>query len=60
AESDTGGAADGGVGRGTARRTEERAGYHNETRARTLDTCVGPVTLQVPQTRDGSLSTEIF
>jgi len=41
-------------------RTEERAGYHNETRARTLHTRVGPVTLQVPQTRDGSLSTEIF
>ncbi|NMG17858.1 IS256 family transposase [Aromatoleum bremense] len=41
-------------------RTEERAGYRNGTRARTLYTRVGPVTLLVPQTRDGSFSTEIF
>ena len=41
-------------------RTEERAGYRNGTRLRTLYTRVGPVTLQVPQTRDGSFSTEIF
>ena len=41
-------------------RTEERAGYRNGTRARTLYTRVGPVTLQVPQTRDGSFSTDIF
>jgi len=41
-------------------RTEERAGYRNGTRVRTLYTRVGPVTLQVPQTRDGSFSTDIF
>jgi putative transposase len=41
-------------------RTEERAGYRNGTRARTLYTRVGPVTLLVPQTREGSFSTEIF
>ena len=41
-------------------RTEERAGYRNGTRARTLYTRVGPVTLLVPQTRDGSFSTELF
>ena len=32
----------------------------NGVRSRTLDTRVGPVTLQVPQTRDGSFSPEIF
>ena len=41
-------------------RSEERQGYRNGYRARTLYTRVGPVTLQVPQTRDGSFSTEIF
>lgn len=41
-------------------RTEERAGYRNGIRARTLYTRVGPVTLLVPQTREGSFSTEIF
>lgn len=41
-------------------RTEERAGYRNGYRPRTLFTRVGPVTLQVPQTRDGSFSTDIF
>jgi len=41
-------------------RTEERVGYRNGTRARTLYTRVGPVTLRVPQTRDGSFSTELF
>lgn len=41
-------------------RTEDRAGYRNGTRARTLYTRVGPVTLVVPQTRDGSFSTDIF
>jgi len=41
-------------------RTPERFGYRNGTRARTLYTRVGPVTLLVPQTRDGSFSTEIF
>ena len=41
-------------------RTEERQGYQNGYRLRTLYTRVGPVTLQVPQSRDGSFSPEIF
>lgn len=41
-------------------RNEDRQGYRNGYRARTLFTRVGQVTLQVPQTRDGSFSTEIF
>lgn len=41
-------------------RSEERQGYRNGYRTRTLFTRVGPVTLQVPQTRDGSFSTDIF
>ena len=41
-------------------RAEERVGYRNGTRARTLYTRVGPVTLRVPQTREGAFSTEIF
>lgn len=41
-------------------RSDERIGYRNGYRARQLYTRVGPVTLQVPQTRDGSFSTEIF
>ena len=41
-------------------RSEDRAGYRNGSRVRQLYTRVGPVQLQVPQTRDGSFSTEIF
>lgn len=41
-------------------RTEERQGYRNGYRTRTLYTRVGPVTLQVPQMRDGGFSTDIF
>ena len=41
-------------------RSDERQGYRNGYRPRTLYTRVGPVTLQVPQTRDGSFSTEMF
>ena len=41
-------------------RSEERQGYRNGYRARTLYTRVGLVTLQVPQTRSGEFSTEIF
>ncbi len=41
-------------------RSEDRAGYRNGTRTRTLYTRVGPVTLRVPQTREGGFSTEIF
>jgi putative transposase len=41
-------------------RSDERQGYRNGYRVRTLYTRIGPVTLQVPQTRDGSFSTDIF
>ena len=41
-------------------RNEDRTGYRNGHRARTLYTRVGPITLMVPQTRDGSFSTDIF
>ncbi len=41
-------------------RSEERLGYRNGYRVRQLYTRVGPIALQVPQTRDGSFSTEIF
>jgi len=41
-------------------RTEERAGYRNGYRERTLFSRVGPLHLRVPQTRDGSFSVEIF
>ena len=48
------------VGAQRHERSEARQGYRNGYRARTLYTRVGPVTLQVPQTRDGSFSTDIF
>ena len=41
-------------------RSDERVGYRNGYRPRQLYTRVGPVTLQVPQTRDSSFSTDIF
>jgi transposase-like protein len=41
-------------------RSEERQGYRNGSRVRTLYTRVGPVVLPVPQARDGSFSTDIF
>lgn len=41
-------------------RTNERHGYRNGTRERQLFTRVGPITLRVPQARDGGFSTEIF
>lgn len=41
-------------------RTDDRSGYRNGSRPRQLFTRVGPITLQVPQTRDGSFSTDIF
>lgn len=40
--------------------TEDRQGYRNGYRIRQLSTRVGRLTLRVPQTRDGSFSTEIF
>ena len=41
-------------------RSEERMGYRNGYRLRQLYTRVGPLTLRVPQLRNGSFSTEIF
>lgn len=41
-------------------RTGESRGYRNGTRERQLYTRVGPVTLRVPQARDGGFSTDIF
>ena len=42
-------------------RTEGRTGgYRNGTRERQLYTRVGPITLRVPQARDGGFSTDIF
>lgn len=41
-------------------RSEERAGYRNGYRERTLFTRVGALTLRVPQTRDGSFDTDVF
>ena len=41
-------------------RSDERIGYRNGYRPRQLYTRVGPFTLQVPQTRDGSFTTDIF
>lgn len=38
----------------------ERTGYRNGYRTRSLYTRVGPLTLRVPQTRDGSFSTDLF
>jgi len=41
-------------------RSELRSGYRNGYRVRNLYTRVGHLNLRVPQTRDGSFSTEIF
>lgn len=41
-------------------RSDERQGYRNGYRPRKLYTRVGTLTLQVPQTRDGQFSTDIF
>ena len=40
--------------------SSDRQGYRNGYRTRQLYTRVGKLTLRVPQTRDGSFSTEIF
>jgi transposase-like protein len=52
--------ADEAAGAGRYERSDERVAYRSGTRVRTLYTRVGPLTLQVPQLRDGSFSTEIF
>jgi transposase-like protein len=41
-------------------RNPERKDYRNGYRPRQLYTRVGPLTLQVPQTREGTFSTDIF
>lgn len=41
-------------------RSEEREGYRNGYRERQFSTRVGPFVLRVPQTRDGSFSSDIF
>jgi putative transposase len=41
-------------------RNEDRSAYRNGNRPRTLYTRVGPLTLQVPQFRDGRFNTDIF
>ncbi len=48
------------LGAGMYERTENRTGYRNGYRLRQLYSRVGPLTLRVPQFRDGSFSTEIF
>jgi putative transposase len=41
-------------------RTEERQGYRNGYRERTLKTRIGTLVLEVPQVRKGHFSTELF
>lgn len=41
-------------------RNDDRAAYRNGNRPRTLYTRIGPLTLQVPQFRDGRFNTDIF
>jgi transposase-like protein len=41
-------------------RTDQRQGYRNGYKPRQLTTRVGPLTLRVPQVREGSFSTELF
>lgn len=41
-------------------RTEDRTGHRNGYKPRQLNTRVGKLILSVPQTRDGSFSTELF
>ena len=48
------------IGAGRYERAESRTGYRNGYRPRRLYSRVGPLTLRVPQFRDGEFSTEIF
>jgi len=48
------------LGAGRYERSEARTGYRNGYRTRQFYSRVGPLTLRVPQFRDGSFSTEIF
>jgi len=48
------------VGAQRYERSEDRVAYRNGYRPRQLYTRIGPITLRVPQMRDGQFSTEIF
>ncbi len=48
------------VGADRYERSEERTGYHNGFRMRTITTRVGTIELQVPRLRDGKFSTTLF
>lgn len=48
------------VGAQRYERSEDRVAYRNGYRPRQLYTRIGPLTLRVPQMRDGQFSTEIF
>jgi len=48
------------IGAGRHERTESRQAYRNGHRPRQLYSRVGPLSLRVPQSRDGGFSTEIF
>ena len=48
------------LGVGRYERGDERRGYRNGHKARTLTTRVGTLELRVPQDRDGTFSTELF
>ena len=48
------------LGAGRYERTEQRTGYRNGTKPRTLKTRVGAIELHVPQDRDGTFSPELF
>ena len=48
------------LGAGRYERGEGRTGYRNGSKPRTLTTRVGTLTLQVPQDRAGTFSTELF
>lgn len=48
------------LGAGKYERSEDRVGMRNGNRTRVLKTRVGTLVLTVPQTRDGSFSTDLF
>ncbi len=48
------------IGASRHERTESRQAYRNGHRPRRLYSRVGPLSLRVPQSRDGGFSTEIF
>ena len=48
------------IGAERYQRTEDRGAYRNGSRPRQLVTRVGPITLRIPQLREGVFSTDIF